>query len=124
MNFVVSAVFLAGVLPVICAGISKAGMKAYDNHDPRSWLAKQTGFRSRANAAQSNSFEAFPFFAASVILAILAEADPEKIDALAGFFVLFRIAYIACYLSDKATARSLFWVLGYGCVIWLFILAA
>ena len=33
-----------------------------DNHDPRRWLANQTGWRARANAAQANSYEVLPFF--------------------------------------------------------------
>ncbi len=55
------AVLAAGIMPVVCAGIAKSGFKGYDNSDPRAWLARQTGFRARANAAQANCFEAFPF---------------------------------------------------------------
>lgn len=40
-------------------------------HAPRAWLAEQEGFRARANAAQQNLFEVFPFFAVGVILAAL-----------------------------------------------------
>jgi uncharacterized MAPEG superfamily protein len=34
----------------------------YDNSDPRGWLARQAGWKARADAAQANSFEALPFF--------------------------------------------------------------
>lgn len=68
MNWTYFSLLIAGVLPVACAGIAKLGFKEYDNHNPRAWLAKQTGFRARSNAAQSNNFEAFPFFAAGVAL--------------------------------------------------------
>ena len=37
--------FTAGILPIICAGISKS-KKKHDNENPRKWLAIQTGFRS------------------------------------------------------------------------------
>ncbi|MBD8051280.1 MAPEG family protein [Limnohabitans radicicola] len=114
---------IAGVLPVIAAGIAKAGAKGYDNHDPRAWMAMQTGRRARADAAQANSFEAFPFFAAGVLLALQAGADTSRIDALAIVFVLARVMYIACYVSDRASLRSLFWAVGYLCVLALYALA-
>jgi uncharacterized MAPEG superfamily protein len=123
MTMTFLAVMVAGVLPLICAGIAKAGWKGYDNRDPRAWLAKQTGFRARANAAQANSFEAFPFFAVGVVLAVMTKADASLVETLALVFVAARVAYIACYLADKASARSLFWAVGYGAVIWLYVLA-
>ena len=49
-----ATVLVAGLMPMVCAGIAKAGAKGYDNHNPRAWLAKQEGYRARANAAQAN----------------------------------------------------------------------
>jgi uncharacterized MAPEG superfamily protein len=123
MTMTFLAVLVAGVLPLICAGIAKAGWKGYDNRDPRAWLAQQTGFRARANAAQANCFEAFPFFAVGVVLAVIAKADANLVETLSLVFVAARVAYISCYLADKASARSLFWAVGYGAVIWLYVLA-
>lgn len=123
MTMTFLAVMVAGVLPLICAGIAKAGWKGYDNRDPRAWLATQTGFRARANAAQANCFEAFPFFAVGVVLAVMTKADASLVETLSLVFVAARVAYIACYLADKASARSLFWAVGYGSVIWLYVLA-
>ena len=61
-------VLVAVFLPIVCAGIAKWGsfgkprsQGGFDNVDPRAWLARQTGWRARANAAQANSFEALPF---------------------------------------------------------------
>jgi uncharacterized MAPEG superfamily protein len=118
-----ACVLIAGVMPVVCAGIAKAGAKSYNNHDPRAWMAQQSGFRARANAAQANCFEAFPFFAVGVVLALLTGVDPTVVDLLAVLFVAARVAYVACYVADKALFRSLFWLVGYICVITLFILA-
>lgn len=123
MNWTYLSILMAGLLPLACAGIAKLGFKDYDNHNPRDWLARQTGFRARANAAQANSFEAFPFFAAAVLLALLANVDHGKIDALSIGFVVARIAYIACYVADWATLRSTVWTIGYGCTIALIVLA-
>ena len=123
MNWTYFSLLIAGALPVACAGIAKFGFQNYDNHNPRAWLAKQTGFRARANAAQSNSFEAIPFFAAGVLLALLTGVDHDKIDALSIGFIVARFAYIACYVMDKATLRSIVWSIGYGCVVALYVLA-
>ena len=66
LDTVVIAILIAGLLPLICAAIAKWGDKTYDNHNPRGWLASQEGMRARANAAQQNSLEAFPFFAIEI----------------------------------------------------------
>jgi len=118
-----AAILVAGLMPVVCAGIAKAGFKGFDNHDPRAWLARQTGFRARANAAQANCFEAFPFFAVGVVLALLTGVDPWLVNLMAVLFVAARLAYVACYLADKATFRTIFWTLGFVTVIALYVLA-
>ena len=118
-----ASVLVAGLMPMVCAGIAKAGAKGYNNREPRAWLAQQTGFRARANAAQANCFEAFPFFAVGVVLALLTGVDPWVVDMLAVLFVAARIAYVACYLADKALFRSVFWAVGYFSVIAFYVLA-
>lgn len=123
MNWTYLSLLLAGMLPIVCAGIAKAGLRDYDNHDGRAWLARQTGFRARANAAQANSFEAFPFFAAGVLLCLHTGVAQARLDALCVAFVVARIAYIACYLADRATLRSLVWIAGYAAVVALYVLA-
>lgn len=117
-------VLIAGLLPYAGTAAAKWGFKNYDNSQPREWLAKQTGMRARGNAAQSNSFEAFPFFAAAVIIASLVKAPQITLDAWAVGFVVARIAYLICYLADKASLRSLFWLAGMVCVVAIFGLAA
>ena len=117
------ALLLAGLAPVICAGIAKAGAKGYDNREPRAWMAQQTGYRARAKAAQANSLEAFPFFAVGVVLALLTGVEPFVVDMLCLLFVAARLAYVACYLSDKALFRSLFWLVGYLAVVANYVLA-
>jgi uncharacterized MAPEG superfamily protein len=118
-----AAILVAGLTPLVCAGIAKAGAKSYDNHDPRAWMAQQTGYRARANAAQANSLEAFPFFAVGVVLALLTGVDPFVVDLLCVLFTGARVAYVACYLKDKALFRSLFWAVGLLAVLALYTLA-
>ncbi len=114
-------VLIAGLLPYVGTMAAKWGFRRYDNHNPRQWLAEQTGFRARGNAAQANSFEAFPLFAAGVIIATLAQVDAALTDALAVTFVLARVGYIVCYVADKATWRSIFWLVGLLSVVALFV---
>ena len=83
----------------------------YDNAMPRQWLAGQTGWRARANAAQANCFEALPFFIGAVALAQHAGADAARLDMLALLFVGLRLVYVALYIADRANARSLAWTL-------------
>ena len=72
MTIAIICVILSGFLPIIAAGIAKFGpaesnpAEPFDNRHPRQWLAKQTGMRARANAAQANTFESLPFFFAAV----------------------------------------------------------
>jgi uncharacterized MAPEG superfamily protein len=118
-----AAMLVAGLMPVVCAGIAKAGAKGYDNHNPREWMEQQTGYRARANAAQANSLEAFPFFAVGVVLALLTGVEPMVVDSLSLLFIGARVAYVACYLKDKAKFRSLFWLVGYIAVVSFYVLA-
>jgi uncharacterized MAPEG superfamily protein len=117
-------VLVAGLLPYAGTLTAKIGGERFDNSNPREWLGAQAGFRRRANAAQLNGFEAFPLFAAGVVIAHLAGAPQPRIDALAVVFVVARIAYMLCYLADFATLRSLAWFVGIGSVVGLFIVAA
>ena len=110
-------VLIVALMPIVCAGIAKSGMfnkspqeGGYDNALPREWLARQTDWRARANAAQANCFEAMPFFIGAVIIAHLHGAQANAIDALSVLFVLFRVAYVYCYLSNRANLRSLCWI--------------
>ncbi|MGC3981553.1 MAG: MAPEG family protein [Steroidobacteraceae bacterium] len=116
-------ILAVGFLPYVAAGIAKSD-PSFDNSNPRGWLSKQSGFRQRANAAQQNSFEALPLFAAAVLVAQYLHAPQWQIDTLAGLFVVIRLVYIALYLGNKATLRSATWATGFACVIGLFLIAA
>jgi len=111
-------VLIAAVIPLVAIGIAKAGGERYNNRHPRVWLDKQQGYRARAAAAESNSFEAFPFFAAAVIIAHLTSAPQGRLDLLAIVFVVARMVYVVCYLVDWHWARSLVWTIGFvACVV-------
>jgi uncharacterized MAPEG superfamily protein len=113
-------VLFIGLLPYVATGIAKKGFEGYDNGMPREWLAKQTGYRARANAAQANLFESLPLFFAAVIIASIANAPQNKVDLLAIGFLLARIAYLIFYIANLPTARSIVWLLGLACVVAIF----
>jgi uncharacterized MAPEG superfamily protein len=120
MTIAYYCVLVMGLLPIVAAGIAKKGFDNYDNAQPREWLAKQTGFRARANAAQANLFESLPFFFAAVIIASISNAPQHRIDLLAVGFVLARIAYLVCYVANWPTTRTIVWTIGIVCVVALF----
>ncbi len=115
-------VLIAGLLPYIAVGIAKWG-RGFDNNNPRDWLARQEGKKKRAHAAHLNSFEAFPLFAAGVIIASVLKASGGLVDALALTFVIARVIYIWCYVADRATLRSVVWFVGVGATVGLFVAA-
>ena len=97
----------------MAALVAKAD-RSFDNSDPRGWLARsRRGYQQRANAAQHNSFEAFPFFAAGVIVAQYLQAPQTQVNALALIFIGARILYIIMYVGNRPTLRSLCWLLGF-----------
>ncbi|MBP6006561.1 MAG: MAPEG family protein [Rhodoferax sp.] len=111
-------VLVAVFLPIVCAGIAKWGsfgkprsQGGFDNVDPRAWLARQTGWRARANAAQANSFEALPFFMGAVIIAHQMGAYQFRLDLLAFVYVVLRMVFILLYVAGMANLRSLVWSL-------------
>jgi uncharacterized MAPEG superfamily protein len=113
-------IVIAGLLPYAATAIAKAGRTGFDNENPRAWLARQEGYRARANAAQFNSFEVFPFFAAAVIVAYMLHGPQARADQLAMLFVAARVLYIAFYVAGRGTLRSLAWLVGMLAVLGLF----
>ena len=121
-------VMIAFLLPLVCAATAKFGsgkFKPGHNHDPRAFLDKLDGFPRRAHAAQLNSYEINPFFAAAVIIAHITDnASLVTIDVLAVLFLTSRLLYIIFYLADLAALRSIIWLVGLGLVVALFGFAA
>ena len=111
-------------LPLIAAGIAKAGRRDYDNSDPRGWSSRLEGHRRRAVAAMENTFEALPFFAAAVVVALQLGAPQARLDALALAWLVLRLVYLAVYVGDRATLRSLVWAAALVVNVWIFVLGA
>ena len=117
-------VLIAALLPYLGTIVAKSSGERYNNRDPRAWLDRQSGLSRRADNAQKNGFEAFPFFAAAIIVAHLAQAPQERVDILAIIFIAARLGYFVCYLADWQAARSLVWMIAFVACLTIFVLGA
>jgi uncharacterized MAPEG superfamily protein len=110
----------------MCTWIAKisGGFRLKDNHDPRDFLDSLEGVGRRAHAAQLNSFEVIPAFAAAVIVAhLVGNAELVTINVLSVLFITSRLLYIICYLADWATLRSLVWFVGMALIVSFFVVS-
>jgi uncharacterized MAPEG superfamily protein len=93
--------------------VKKLGSGQYDNSKPRDPAFYEDALRARALGAHQNGIEAFPFFAAAVLLAEFRAAPQNLINELAVLFVIVRIAYVFTYLGNRPRLRSILWNLGF-----------
>lgn len=105
-------VLVVGMLPVLTVALAKWGAPL-DNRHPRDWAATLDGYRRRAYAAHQNGYEAFPLFAVAVLVAEMQGGPRALVDGLALVVLAARLAYVACYVLDRSTLRSLVWALGW-----------
>ena len=109
----ITSILIMCFLPYVLAGLAKFGGKGgFNNHVPRVALAKLTGWRQRANFAQANQFEALPLFIAGVVFATIHNAPDGAVNAILALIVVARIIYSILYITDKASLRSLVWLIG------------
>lgn len=115
--------FLLIYLPKVPLSMAMARQPGgYDNKRPREQQAKLEGWGARAKAAHYNAFEAFPPFAAAVVVAHIAGASDYRASVLSVAFVVARTLYVGAYLADLDYLRSAIWGIGLLCTIALFCL--
>jgi uncharacterized MAPEG superfamily protein len=103
------------------ASVKWIGFRRFDNARPRDPVFyAYDPIASRALGAHQNGIEAFPFFAAAVLLAEFHAGPQRLIDELAVLFLIVRIAYVFTYLGDRPTLRSILWSLGFAINIAIF----
>ncbi|KHL75522.1 membrane protein [Pseudomonas putida] len=128
MTVALWCILIALFLPPLCALIAKVSSGRFglkDNHDPRAFLDTLSGLPRRAHAAQQNSYEAFPAFAAAVLVAdIVGNAEQVTQDVLGVMYITSRLLYIICYLADWAALRSLVWFAGLALIVSFFVVSA
>ncbi len=115
MQTALICVLIAGLMPYLWTTVAKVTGPRYDNRNVRDWQARLEGLPWRAHSAHLNSFEAFPFFAAAVLAAIVAHADMQRVAMLSITFVIARLLYGIVYVLDIAVVRSLVWFAALGC---------
>jgi len=117
MSIPLWCLFIAAVLMITSkapAMKAMAGMKGgYDNQHPRAQQAALTGAGARGIAAHQNTIEAFPLFAAGVLVAEVFATGSTIAAVLAVVFIVTRVFYIGLYVGNKATLRSIVWAVGY-----------
>jgi uncharacterized MAPEG superfamily protein len=115
--FAIVALYLLTIVAV-----KRLGGRQYDNTLPRDPAFYQDAIRARALGAHQNGIEAFPFFAAAVLLAEFRTAPQNLINELAVLFLIVRIAYVLTYIGNRPRLRSILWNLGFTINIVIFFL--
>ena len=104
------------------APVKWIGFRSYNNSKPRDPAFYDDPLRARALGAHQNGIEAFPFFAAAVLLAEFRAAPQNLINELAVLFLIVRVAYVFTYLGDRPRLRSILWTIGFAINIAIFFL--
>jgi uncharacterized MAPEG superfamily protein len=112
------AAVILTILSIVPAKLS--GVREYDNANPRDPGFYTPGLRARSQGAHFNGYEAFPFFAAAVILAEMRSVPQGVVNAFAVAFIVARIVYVLLYLGDRPTLRSVVWSVGLLCNLAIF----
>ncbi|MDU1805193.1 MAG: MAPEG family protein, partial [Bradyrhizobium sp.] len=99
--------YLLTIAPVKWISVDGAGR--YDNARPRDPAFYAGGIRERALGAHQNGIEAFPFFAAAVLLAEFRGAPQNLINELSVLFLIVRTAYVLTYVGNRPSLRSILW---------------
>lgn len=120
--------FIATFLPYLSAGVGSYYRSQLpggaDNNSPRQQVLQLEGAGARAYAAQGNAWEALAVFTAAVLINHVATANPQLSALAAGLFIVARLLHPVFYIKNIAGLRSLSWLIGMLCCIWLVVLGA
>jgi uncharacterized MAPEG superfamily protein len=114
-------VLVAALLPYVPVSIATRGL---DPKLPRRGVTNLEGLPARAYSAHLNAFEAFPPFAAAVVISHLVEGGSATVNWLAVLFVVARLGHMGFYLSDRQPLRSASFFVGLLVVIAIFVQTA
>jgi uncharacterized MAPEG superfamily protein len=119
---------IVALLPYLLAGLGgyfrTRQFGVIDNQEPRTQYLRLTGAGARVWAAQLNAWEALGLFTAAVVVTGMAHADPGKVTLASLIFVVTRVLQPILYLAGLATLRSIDFIIGLLCCIYMFVLAA
>jgi len=97
--------------------------REFDNANPRDSDFYAKPLRRRVLGAHLNGLETYPFFATAVLLAEFRHAPQPWIDGLSIAFLAARIAFVAAYLGNRPTLRTILWNTGMGFNLGIFFLS-
>jgi uncharacterized MAPEG superfamily protein len=117
--FAIVMLYLLSIAP-----IKWLRFRRFDNSRPRDAAFYEDPIAARSLGAHQNGIEAFPFFAAAILLAEFRACPQRLVDELAVLFVIVRIAYVFTYLGDRPTLRSILWSIGFAINIAIFFMPA
>lgn len=103
-------IMIAALMPYSVVQVARG--KAFDNAKPRDSYANAEGVQKRAIGAHQNSFEVFPFYAISILIALQAGGGGWMLDSLAALWLAVRVGYIYAYLKDMPKVRSQLFAVG------------
>ena len=95
-------VLIATFLPYVAFGV----VRGLDPKLPRASAKTLEGASLRAHSAHLNAFEAFPPFAAAVIIAHIAGGASAFVNGLAAAFIIVRLGHTYFYIKDRQPLRS------------------
>lgn len=114
-------ILIAMIFPYFFVVLSRTSQSVADIPIQRKFFEKLTGWKLRSYWIHLNSFEIFPPFAISVVIAHQLHATQSLLDILAITFVILRIVYAICYLYNTALLRTFVFGLGLICVVVIFL---
>jgi uncharacterized MAPEG superfamily protein len=109
MTVAIWCILVAALLPYVPFGFAKHKL---DPRAPGLGAAQLEGRAARAYGAHLNAFEAFPFFAAAVIVSQVVEGVSATVGWLALAFLVARVGHIGFYLADRPPLRSACFTVG------------
>jgi uncharacterized MAPEG superfamily protein len=106
------------------APVKWIGFRRFDNTKPRDPAFYDDPIAARALGAHLNGIEAFPFFAAAVLLAEFRAGPQRFINEMAVLFLIVRIAYVFTYLGNRPMLRMILWGIGFAINLGIFFMPA
>jgi uncharacterized MAPEG superfamily protein len=97
--------------------------REFDNANPREPKFFEHPVRKRALGAHINGIETFPFFAAAVLLAEFRNSPQDWVDGLALAFLMTRLGFVAAYVGNRPTLRTVLWNAAFAFNLGLFFLS-
>lgn len=94
-----------------------------DNNTPRLQQAALTGVGARVQGAQANAWEALLTFTVVTFIAFAAGVPLASLGSVALVFLALRLLHAVLYMADFAWSRSLVFVAGILCCLYIVYLA-